>query len=319
MTQTAAFASYCQRRLADDPHLPPAALLRELTTPGYRSTRQEVSETLRQHNTRTPCQHCASVRPLPIVWTAPLAPATQPLPVRVSPLGGELLASYLTRVAAASHLPAGDLAASLPGWLNRRIWHHNHNKHNPRDQADTSLHQLAAITGTPAPALARALPVFGGGPAGPARATLACRRCAATRGIYRLVPVHLPAWQQICTQHGIWLATPGQPQLDITTCPAIITAQHHARRLLRHHAPQQLILALATATTQPASTAPATTPAHHPNQIRLLTAGNRRMNDPAALRELALAAAYPHLIELAASALTSPPKRTRAQQAQRPD
>lgn len=319
MTQTAAFTSYCRRRLADDPHLPPATLLRELTALGYRSTRQEVDETLRQHNTRTPCQHCASVRPLPIVWTAPLAPATQPLPVRVSPFGGELLASYLTRVAAANHLPAGDLAASLPGWLNRRIWHHIRNKRNPCDPAAASaLHQLAAITGTPAPALARALPVFGGGPAAPARATLACRRCAAARGIYRLVPVHLPAWQQICTRHGIWLANPGQPQLDITTCPAIITAQHHARRLLRHHAPQQLILALATAAaaTQPASAAPATTPAHH---LPLLTAGNRRMNDPAARRELTLAAAYPHLIELAASALTSPQTEPAPKQAQRPD
>lgn len=318
MTQTAAFTSYCRRRLADDPHLPPATLLRELTALGYRSTRQEVSETLRQHSMRTPCQHCASVRPLPIVWTAPLAPATQPLPVPVSPLGGELLASYLTRVAAANHLPAGDLAASLPGWLNRRIWHHNHNKRNPHDPAATSaLHQLAAITGTPRPALARALPVFGGGPAGPARATIACRRCAATCGIYRLVPVHLPAWQQICTRHGIWLANPGQPQLDITTCPAIITAQHHARRLLRHHAPHQLLLALTTATaaTQPASAAP-TTPAHH---LPPLTAANRRMNDPAARRELTLAAAYPHLIELAASALTNPSNRTHAKQAQRPD
>jgi hypothetical protein len=198
-------------------------------------------------------------------------------------------------VAAANHLPAGDLAACLPGWLHRRIWNHDHDKRHPHGPAAISaLRQLAALTGTPAPALARSLPVFGGGPAGPARATIACRRCAATRGIYRLVPVHLPAWQQVCTRHGIWLANPGQPQLDITACPAIITAQHHARRLVRRHAPHQLLLALAVAR-------PARQPEPH---LQLLTASNPRMNDTAARRELTLAATYPQAIALAAAALT---------------
>jgi hypothetical protein len=303
MTQTAALTSYCQRRLTDDPHLPPAALLQELASLGYRSTRQEVNETLRQHNLRTPCQHCASVPPLPTVWTAPLTPAAQPLPIRVSPLGGQLLASYLTRVAAANHLSTGDLAASLPGWLNRRIWNHNHTRHHPHGPAATSaLHQLAAISGTPARALARSLPVFGGGPAGPARAAIACRRCAAARGVHRLVPVHLPAWQQICTRHGIWLASPSQPQLDITTCPAIITAQHHAHRLLRCHTPQQLLLALATVSNSHAGTTPAKQQLEY--RIRLLMTANPRMNDPPAQREITQAAAYPDTIALTASTLT---------------
>lgn len=137
MTQIAAFTSYCRRRITDDPHLHPAALLQELTSLGYRGNRQELNEALHQHTTRMPCQHCGSVPALPIGWTAPLAPAAQPLPIQVSPLGGELLASYLSRVAAANHLTTGDLAAGLPGWLNRRIWNHSQ-RHQPQGPAANS-------------------------------------------------------------------------------------------------------------------------------------------------------------------------------------
>ncbi len=306
MTQIAAFTSYCQRRLADDPHLRPAALLQELVSLGYQGSRQELNEALRQHNMRMPCQHCASVPALPTVWTAPLAPAAQPLPIRVSPFAGELLASYLSRAAAASHLTTGDLAAGLPGWLNRRIWNHTQRHHPHGSAAVSALHHLAAVTGTPAPALARALPVFGGGPAGPARATIACRRCAASRGIHQLIPVHLPAWQQICTRHGIWLASAGQPQLDLTACPDIIAAQHHARRLLRRRTPQQLFLAQLTASTETSNHTVSTAgPAQQLEyRLRLLTASNPRMSDPAARRELTRAATYPQTITLAATALT---------------
>jgi hypothetical protein len=303
---TAAFTSYCRQRLTDDPHLRPAALLQELTSLGYQVSNQELNETRRAHSTRMPCQHCAIAPAYPTVWAAPLAPAAQPLPIRVPPFAGELLASYLARVAAANHLTSSDLAGGLPGWLNRRIWNHNH-KHDPHGAAATSaLHRLAAVTGTPAAALARALPVFGGGPASPARATIACRRCTAARGIHQLIPVHLPAWQQICTRHGMWLSTVGQPQLDVTACPEIIAAQHHARRLLRHRTPQQLLLAQLAASTQ-TSPVPAARPVpqHLENRVRLLMTANPRMSDQAARRELTrAAAAYPHTIELATAALT---------------
>jgi hypothetical protein len=47
----------------------------------------------------------------------------------------------------------------------------------------------------------------------------------------------------VCTRHGIWLPRAGQPQLDVTASPEIIIAEHHARRLLRHCTPEQLIRA----------------------------------------------------------------------------
>jgi len=75
------------------------------------------------------------------------------------------------------------------------------------------------------------------------RATTACRRCAARRGIHQPVPVHLPAHQQICTHHGLWLSPAPRPQLDLTDCPEIIAAQRRADRLLRRCTPQQLIFA----------------------------------------------------------------------------
>jgi hypothetical protein len=42
MTQIAAFTGYCLQRLTDDPHLRPAALLQELTSLGYRGSRQKT-------------------------------------------------------------------------------------------------------------------------------------------------------------------------------------------------------------------------------------------------------------------------------------
>ena len=98
--------------------------------------------------------------------------------------------------------------------------------------------------------------MLGGGPRGPARATTACRRCAAARGITQPVPVHQLAHETVCTRHAIWLSPPGLPQLDVSACPEIITAQHRARRLLRRCTPEQLIHAQVQAATLAASGRP---------------------------------------------------------------
>ncbi|MEV5544373.1 hypothetical protein AB0L13_47060 [Saccharopolyspora shandongensis] len=48
---------------------------------------------------------------------------------------------------------------------------------------------------------------------------------------------------KVCTRHGTRLSGTDQPNLDVTPCPEIITAQHRANRLLRRYTPQQLVLA----------------------------------------------------------------------------
>ena len=156
----------------------------------------------------------------------------------------------------------------------------------------------------------RALPAFGGGPPDPVRATTACRRSAATRGIHQPVPVHVPAHQQICTRHGLWLTGADRPQLDLAARPEIIAAEHHARSLLRQCTSQQLIFALLEAARLIAGqrdrdTVSATgSPQDRQRRVRLLKAGNPHVSSPAAQDELIRAAIYPDAIALAATTLT---------------
>lgn len=78
---------------------------------------------------------------------------------------------------------------------------------------------------------------------GPFRATTACYKCTARRGVHRPVPVFLPVHDKVCTRHGVWFGDSEQPHLDVSACPEIIEAQHQVDRLLRGHTPQQLTLA----------------------------------------------------------------------------
>jgi hypothetical protein len=230
----------------------------------------------------------------------------------VPPVTGETLASYLGRLATANHITTVDLLVILPPWFRTKICNHDdRGQHHMLVPAATdALQQLAVITGMPPASLARALPALGGGPPDPVRATTACRRCAAARGVRQPVPVHQPAHEQICTRHGIWLTSTGRPQLDLAACPEIITAQHHARRLLRHCTPQQLIFAQLAATQLIAGrrdrgTAPAAgSPQGRQRRVRLLEASNLHMANLAAEDELIHAAIYPDVIALAAIALT---------------
>ena len=123
----------------------------------------------------------------------------------------------------------------LPSWFSTKISNRDDRAqhHMLIPAAAEALRALAHLTDTTPASLARALPAFGtAGPHSPVRATTACRRCAARRGIHQPVPVHLPAHDKVCTRHGIWLSDAGQPHLDLAACPEIITAQHRASRLL---------------------------------------------------------------------------------------
>ncbi len=302
---------YCLRRRADDPHLRDTDLLAEITSLGYRGRLASMAEYLHNHGpARQRCTQCGSTADRSTArnrGTCLFAPDRQ-LPVIARPLAGEMLASYLGRLAAANHLPVTTLSAALPDWLTWRFASHYLLPHGtrPSPQAAKSLHRLAILTGMPATSITRALPVFGGGPRGPARAITACRRCAAARGITQPVPVHQAAHELVCTRHGIWLSPPGLPQLDVTTCPEITTAQHHARRLLRRCTPEQLIYARVQATALATSEHPPGQP-NSPgweHRTQLLRKTNPALN-PSAEPELIRAARYPDIIAVTATILTA--------------
>ncbi len=299
---------YCVQRRADDPHLRDTDLLDEITSLGYRGRLAAMAHYLRRHGpARQRCTQCGSPADRTIAAhreTCLLAPGTQ-LPVTVRPFAGEMLASYLGRLAAANHLPVTTLTAALPAWLTRRFASHHllPRSTRPPPEAAESLHRLVILTGTPATSITRVLPVFGGGPRGPARAITACRRCAAARGITEPVPVHHAAHEMVCTRHGIWLPPPGLPQLDVGACPEIITAQHRARRLLRYCIPEQLIHAQVQAAAPASSGRPGRElSAGWEHRAQLLAKANPGL-PTSAEAELTRAARYPHMIALTATLL----------------
>lgn len=301
---------YCLQRRADDPHLRDTDLLAEITGLGYHGRLASMANYLHRHGPpRQPCSQCGSPADHAIAAhreTCLLAPDEQ-LPVPVRPLAGEMLASYLGRLAAANHLPVTTLTAALPTWLTWKYASHRLLPRStmPAPEAAESLRRLAILTGAPAAAIARALPVLGGGPRGPARAITACRRCAAARGITQPVPVHQAAHETACTRHGIWLPRPGLPQLDVSACPEIITAQHRARRLLRRCTPEQLIYAQVEAAALAASGLPGREPSPGwEKHARLLQKTNPGLNSTAET-ELTRAARYPDIIALTAKIITA--------------
>ena len=107
------------------------------------------------------------------------------------------------------------------------------------------------------------------------------------------------------------MASPGlaQPQLDVTACPEIIIAEHHARRLLRHYTPEQLIRARLRAAQIITRSPPAARETTRGWQQRtgLLRTRNPGLNTPAAEHELAQAATYPAIIAMSAMIITSTP------------
>ena len=315
---TDVFADYCRQRFAEDPHLRPSSLFNELTELSFQGSRSTFYRGLTRRllfppghqQSQTPeqtPQSPAGISRLP-AHTPQHAPV---LPRSVTPITGEALISYLNRLAHANHLTLTEVLTVLPSWFSTKISNRDDRaQHHTLIPAVTeALRTLAHLTGTPATSLARALPAFGAtGPRSPVRATTACRRCAARRGIHQPVPVHLPAHHKVCTRHGIWLSDTGQPQLDLAACPEIIAAQHQANRLQRRYTPQQLMLAYQAAAKAipPWPGSPAAIPLHWRHRLLTLQTANHRYGTPTDHDTYTHAAIYPDAIALAAARLNPP-------------
>ena len=315
-------AGYCRQRFAEDPHLRPSALFNELTELGFQAgrttfyrelARRRLSPPGRQQSPaqQDPPQDLAEVsRPLARTPEHALA-----LPRSVPPVTGEVLISYLTRLAHANHLTLTEVLAVLPSWFSTKISNRDDRArhHMLIPAAAEALRVLARLTGRPPASLARALPAFGAAdPHSPVRATTACHRCAARHGIHQPVPVHLPAHHKVCTRHGIWLSDAGQPHLDLAACPEIITAQHRASRLLRRYTPQELMLAYQAAARAipPWPPSPAAIPLHWRHRLLTLQTANHRYGTPTDLDAYTHAAIYPDAIALTEAALNPHRSRT---------
>jgi hypothetical protein len=314
---TSVFADYCRQRFAEDPHLQSSALLGELTELGFRGSQRTFYRGLTSHRLLPPGRQRPQARdqaPQDTPGIPRLPDTRQPTPVLprpVTPITGEALISYLNRLAHTNHLTLTEVLTVLPTWFSTKISNRDDRaQHHTLIPAVTeALRTLAHLTGTPAASLARALPAFGtAGPRSPARATTACHRCTARRGIHQPIPVHLPAHHKVCTRHGIWLSDTGQPQLDLAPCPEIITAQHQANRLLRRYTFQQLMLAYQAAAkaVPPWPASPAAIPLHWRYRLLTLQTANHRYGTPTDHHAYTDAAIYPDAIALAAARLNYP-------------
>ena len=243
----APFAAYVRQRAADDPHLRSTGLHREVTALGYAGSYSALTRELRGHGITAACGTCRKWKPIAPAQAREHHPG--PLPFRTAPLNGETIASYLSRIAAASHLPAGAITACLPSWFAARAAACDDLAATGQPQP-ADIRHLAALTGTSETALRHALPALAGGGRPPARATLACRRCAARHGQRSPAPVHIPAHQRTCRRHRTWLGR--AIQIDLTAAPDIIAASRHAPRLALDHGITRLVLAETTARQQAA-------------------------------------------------------------------
>jgi hypothetical protein len=306
------FADYCRQRFTEDPDLRPSSLFGELTGLGFGGSRSTFYRGLTRRLLPPPGRWQPRTRePTPPgpSGTSRLPSRAPALPRSVTPVTGEVLISYLTRLAHANHLTVTEMLTVLPSWFSAKISNRDDRAqhHMLIPAAAEALRALARLAGATPASLARALPAFGtAGPHSPVRATTACRRCAARRGIDQPVPVHLPAHHKVCTRHGIWLSDAGQPHLDLAACPEIITAQHRASRLLRRCTPQELMLACQAAAraVPPWPPSPAAIPLHWRHRLLTLQTANHRYGTPTDHDAYTHAAIYPDAIALAAAGLT---------------
>ena len=308
------FADYTHRRFTDDPHLGTRTLFAEVTALSYPGSYQTFCRALQQHHVQQrTCRQCRIPRP-----ASPAAPAQSrqagPLPIPVALIAGEVLASYLCRLAAANHITIDDLLTILPPWFSTKIRNHDDRSqhHMLAPALPGAVLALATLTGKAPVVLARALPAFGAGYLpDPVRATTACRKCLAIRGICQPVPVHRPACHLICSRHGLWLSTVGLPQLDLTESPEIVIAYQRSHKLLRRCTPQRLMIAhLAAERTLREPGPPVGTPRPaRPSQrwrhrLRQLKTTNPNPGEPLQ-DELIRAAIYPDALEQAAAMITA--------------
>jgi hypothetical protein len=243
------FDAYATRRLREDPHLSATALHRELADLDYTGSYSALTRSLRQRDLLSDCLACRQA-PLPqITKRASLLNHLHPrqgLPIRVAPVFGQTIASFLGQAAAANHLPAATLLAHLPAWFRHQYRAHDDLAGGVRAHPDDA-EALAKLTRNEPNALLRTLPALAGWArdrSQPVRLTTACRRCTAQRGLPTVIPVHLPALRWLCQRHRTWL---GQAeQIDTTSCPDIVRSANRAARLARNHSPERILLAETT-------------------------------------------------------------------------
>jgi hypothetical protein len=171
--------------------------------------------------------------------TAVLELAPRSLPRQVRPFHGEILSSYLERLAHANRLDPQALRRYIAE--SRRGW-------------KVSADRLAAVSGVAAGAFERAIADLDGFPlAGtyyyrtiaihPQVSAAACRMCAAARGITQLVICWKPAERVICLRHRRWTGsnkTGHQPSLD--RHPDILRVHRQHLRLVRRFGRDQVTL-----------------------------------------------------------------------------
>ena len=310
------FDAYATRRLRQDPHLSAAALHRELLGLNYAGSYSAFTRSLRQRGLLTECPDCSNDTVPRITQRASLLNhlhRPQGLPIRVAPVFGQTIASFLDQVAVANHLPAAAVLAHLPAWFRQQ--YRTHDDLNPgkgprahRQDADA----LAALTRNDADALAKTLPALTGrhrDPSTPMRLTVACHRCTARRGLPAVIPVHLPALQRLCPRHRTWLGH--TQQIDTTGCPDIVGAARRAARLARRHGSTRVLLAetIARQTIQQClahDQYPVVTQRWSVRIDRLATARTRSLSGtgPHAREDLIATATYSNTITLAASLLS---------------
>ena len=239
----------------------------------------------------------------PTRWCRPA-----PLPVPAAPVAGEALASFLGRLAAVNRTTPGALLEILPPWFRVKArWHDDRWQPAPLlHWADDAAARLAVISGSTADAIKNALPAFGRSRGQPVRAVTACRLCTAARRISQPVPVHLPAYHQVCLKHGIWLSGPGTPQFSVSGCPDILAAERQARHLRRRCCTtEQLVYSKIQAT------AGQDDRAWKRRTLALIESNPRQVTESSA-PALFQAAAYPEAIAAAAGGLHRPAKLTQS-------
>lgn len=306
-----AFADYSRQRLADDPHLETRPLHRELAKLGYPGSYQALWRHLQANDINTSgCPHCRPSQKAISPAAATVLEHTAAVPMPVALVRGEILSSYLERLAVTNHITVTDLLSVLPPWFRTKVRNHDDRvrHHMLAPVVKDALNMLAALTNTPPAQLVRALPAFGSDDLpDPVRATHACRKCLATKGIRHQVPVHMPGYQHICARHRLWISPAGIPQLDLTACPAITRAHRHARYLADCFGSEQLMLAQLAAEREvrnmPYTPTPEPPLHHWRYRLQRLRNTNPQADIAIAHEQFIRAALYPDAIDRAATRL----------------
>ena len=260
----APFAAYVRQRAADDPHLRSTGLHREAAALGYAGSYSAFTRELRGHGITAACGTCRKWKPIAPAQAREDCPG--PLPFRTVPLGGETIASYLARVAAASHLQAGAITGCLPPWFAARAAACDDLAATGQPQP-ADIRHLAALTGTSETALRHALPALAGrrAPARPRDLRLPALRRAGTGSATRS-PSTFPL-----TSGPADGTAPGSAASSRSTSPRPRTSPPPARK--RPSSP--------ASTASPGSYSPRPPPARAPPEARMPGDALRRSPWPA--------------------------------------